>query len=128
MHFFYCDNIKGILILVKNDKGIKFGVFIKKTCDGDYNSKKDENAFCLSIPLKKINKIIKNKEDIRYDPNLGHVFLDDIFGFRKENLQNGESYINYHCHYLRYKLDFEINDVEKIIKPDEIKVFHIFFE
>ena len=58
MHFFYCDNIKGILILVKNDKGIKFGVFIKKTCDGDYNSKKDENAFCLSIPLKKINKII----------------------------------------------------------------------
>lgn len=48
-----CDNIKGTLILVKNDKKIKFGGFTKETWNGDYIAKKDEDDFLFFNFFKK---------------------------------------------------------------------------
>ena len=123
-----CDYIKGTLILVENNKGIKFGGFTKETWDGKYTAKLDENAFCFSISLKKIYRIIKNKEAIRVDAKFGPVFLNDIFGFRKENIEFGEVYAKIHCNYSGCENDFEINGGEKNIIVEEIEVYHIFFE
>ena len=123
-----CDYIKGTLILVENNKGIKFGGFTKETWDGKYTAKFDENAFCFSISLKKIYRIIKNKEAIRVDAKFGPVFLNDIFGFRKENIEFGEVYPKIHCNYSGCENDFEINGGEKNIIVEEIEVYYIFFE
>ena len=123
-----CDYIKGTLVLIENNKGIKFGGFTMETWDGKYIAKMDENAFCFSISLKKIYPVIKKKEAIRSDPKYGPVFLNDIFGFRKDNLKIGEVYSNNACYYEGCKLDYEINGGEKDIYVDKMEVYQILFD
>ena len=123
-----CDNIKGTLIVVETDKGIKFGGFTMETWDGNNIAKKDNYAFCFSVSLRRIYKIIKNKEAIRCDPKIGPVFLNDIFGFRKENIKIGECYPIVHCNYTGCEDDYEINGCEISIIADEIEVYHIYTE
>ena len=123
-----CDNIKGTLIIIENNKGIKFGGFTKETWNGEYKAKFDENAFCFSISLKKIYKVIKNKEAIRVDPKFGPVFLNDIFGFRRDNINYGETYATVHCNYSGLENDFEINGGEKIIDVNDLEVYNVLFE
>ena len=123
-----CDNIKGTLILIENNKGIRFGGFTKETWNGEYMAKFDENAFCFSISLQKIYKVIKDKEAIRADPKFGPVFLNDIFGFRKENINFGETYAKAHCNYSGLDDDFEINGGEKNIDVNDIEVYYVLFE
>lgn len=123
-----CDYIKGTLILIENNKGIRFGGFTMGTWDGNYIAKIDENAFCFSISLKKIYKVIKGKEAIRSDPRYGPVFLNDIFGFRKDNLKMGEAYYSTACNYDGCELDYEINGGEKDIYVEKMEVYQILFE
>ena len=123
-----CDNIKGTLILVENNRGIQFGGFTMETWDGNSIDKKDENAFCFSISIKKIYKIKKNKNAIKCDINFGPVFLNDIFGFRKRNLKIGESFPKKDCNYSGCEYDFEINGWEQVIECEEIEVFNVFVE
>jgi hypothetical protein len=123
-----CDYIKGTLVLIENNKGIRFGGFTMGTWEGNYIAKIDENAFCFSISLKKIYKVIKGKEAIRSDPKYGPVFLNDIFGFRKDNLKMGESYYITACNYEGCELDYEINGGEKDIFVEKMEVYQILFE
>ena len=73
-----CDNIKGTLTLVKTKKGFIFGGFTDETWDGnDY--KKDDNAICFSIDLKKIYKSKKTNKAIRCLSGCGPIFGKYIF-------------------------------------------------
>jgi len=123
-----CDYIKGTLILIENDKGIRFGGFTMGTWDGDYIAKMDENAFCFSISLNKIYPVIKGKEAIRSDPRYGPVFLNDIFGFRKDNLKMGEVYNITACNYNGIELEYEINGCEKNLYVEKMEVYQVLFE
>ena len=123
-----CDNIKGTMILIENDKKIKFGGFTKESWDGEHKAKKDEDAFCFSISLKKIYKVKQNEDAIRCDPKYGPVFLNDIFGFRNNDLEVGEAYVISNCHYSGIESDFEINGFEKKINVTELEVFQIIFD
>ena len=123
-----CDNVQGTLVFVENNKGIKFGGFTMETWNGAYVAKFDKYAFCFSISLKKIYRIIKGKEAIRCDPKKGPIFLNDIFGFRKTSLKYGECYQKEVCNYSGVDTNFEINDSENKIEAVELEVFHITFE
>ena len=123
-----CDNITGTLILIENNKGIKFGGFTMETWNGSYVAKLDKYAFCFSISLKKIYPLIKDKEAIRCDPKKGPIFLNDIFGFRKENIKFGECFTKEHCNFSGANINYEINGAEKDLEANEIEVFHITFE
>ena len=50
-----CDNIKDTLTLVKTKTGNIFGGYASETWNGN-NYKKDDEAFCFSIDLKKVYK------------------------------------------------------------------------
>ena len=91
-------------------------------------AKKDEDAFCFSISLKKIYKVIENKEAIRCKSNYGPVFLNDVFGFRKRDLSVGEAYSKPACNYSGFEFDCEINGCEKNIYVNEMEVFQVLFE
>ena len=123
-----CDNIEGTLIFVENNRGMQFGGFTMATWDGIYIAKKDDNAFCFSISLRKIYKIIKNRDAIRCDPNYGPVFLNDIFGFRNKILKKGKSLQMEYCNYMGSLKNFEINGWEQNIDAEEIEVYMIYVE
>ena len=120
-----CDKIKGTLTIVKNKKGLIFGGFTNESWDGNNISKKDDKAFCFSIKLKKIYEIIKEKEAIKCNVNYGPIFLNDIFGFRKYNLLEGECYGIKACYYSGSNDDYEINGGEKELQVNEIEIFSI---
>ena len=120
-----CDKVKGTLTLVKNKKGLIFGGFTNESWDGNNISKKDDKAFCFSIKLKKIYEIIKEKEAIKCNVNYGPIFLNDIFGFRKYNLLEGECFSIKACYYSGCNDDYEINGGETELKVDEIEIFSI---
>ena len=123
-----CDKIKGTLTLIKNNKGFIFGGFTSESWEGNNILKKDEKAFCFSINHKKIYDVIKGKVAIKCNKNYGPVFLNDIFGFRKYNLKNGECYMIKACYFTGCKKDFEINGGEKELKVEEIEIFQLIFE
>ena len=120
-----CDKVKGTLTLVKNKKGLIFGGFTNESWDGNNISKKDDKAFCFSLKLKKIYEIIKGNEAIKCNVNYGPIFLNDIFGFRKYNLSEGECFSLKACYYSGCLDDYEINGGEKELKVDEIEIFSI---
>jgi len=122
-----CDKIKGTLTLVKNNKGFIFGGFTSESWERNNILKKDEKAFCFSINHKKIYDMIKGKEAIKCNKNYGSVFLNDIFGFRKYNLKEGECYIIKCCYFSGCDKDFEINGGEKELKAVEIEIFQLLF-
>ena len=122
-----CDKIKGTLTLVKNNKGFIFGGFTSESWEGNNILKKDDKAFCFSINHKKIYDVIKGKEAIKCNKNYGPVFLNDIFGFRKYNLKEGECYIIKACYFSGCEKDFEINGGEKELKAVEIEIFQLLF-
>ena len=122
-----CDKIKGTITLVKNNKGFIFGGFTSESWEGNNILKKDDKAFCFSINHKKIYEVIKEKEAIKCNKNYGPVFLNDIFGFRKYNLKDGECYIIKACYYTGCDKDFEINGGEKELKAVETEIFQILF-
>lgn len=122
-----CDKIKGTITLVKNNKGFIFGGFTTESWEGNNILKKDDKAFCFSINHKKIYEVIKEKEAIKCNKNYGPVFLNDIFGFRKYNLKDGECYIIKACYYKGCDKDFEINGGEKELKAVETEIFQILF-
>ena len=123
-----CDKIKGTLTLVKTKKNIIFGGFTSESWEGNNILKKDEKAFCFSVNLKKIYNIIKEKEAIKCNKNYGPVFLNDIFGFRKYNLSNGECYGIKACYFSGCENDYEINALEKEFNVEEIEIFQIIKE
>ena len=123
-----CDNIEGTLIFVENNRGMQFGGYTMAAWDGICIDKKDNNAFCFSISLRKMYKIIKNRDAIRCDPNYGPVFLNDIFGFRNKILKKGKSLQIEYCNYMGSLKNFEINGWEQNIDAEEIEVYMIYVE
>ena len=123
-----CVNIKGILTLVKTKKGFIFGGFTDETWDGnDY--KKDDNAICFSIDLKKIYKSKKTNKAIRCLSGCGPIFGNYIFCiydncFSKGGLMNDRLNTNYDGQ----QKENEINNGEQNFGVIEVEVFDVVLE
>ena len=69
-----CNNIRGTLIIIQTNQGIKFGGFTNETWDGDYLYKTDNTAFIFSLNNNKIYTIKKDLKAIYCSPKYGPVF------------------------------------------------------
>ena len=124
-----CDNIRGTLTLVKTKKGLIFGGYTNETWDSSGNYKKDDNAFCFSIDLKKIYKSKKTNKSIRCLSDHGPIFGNYIFCIYNNCLSKGgmmndglnESYDG------QQKAN-EINNGEQYFGVIEVEVFEIILE
>ena len=84
-----CDNIKDTLTLVKTKTGNIFGGFTSETWDGN-NYKKDNDAFCFSIDLRKKYNSKKTDNAIYSTRSYGPCFGDAFFGFLIDVSKRGE--------------------------------------
>jgi len=123
-----CDNIKGTLTLVKTQKGLVFGGFTDETWNGS-GYKKDDNAFCFSIDLKKIYNNKKTGNSIFCDGGCGPIFGDYFFRIYDKSLSKGgmmndglnKSYDN-------QEKENEINNGESNFGVSEVEVFKVLLE
>ena len=123
-----CDNIKGTLTLVKTKKGFIFGGYTNETWNsGGY--KKDDNAFCFSIDLKKIYKSKKTNNCIYCDSGYGPVFGDYIFCIYNNCLSKGGMMNDgLNNNYDGQQKANEINNGEQYFGVIEVEVFEIILE
>ena len=123
-----CDNIKGTLTLVKTKKGFIFGGFTNETWN-ESKYKKDDNAICFSIDLKKIYKSKKTNYGIFCNSGCGPVFGNYFFYiynncFSKGGLMNDGLNVNYDGQ----QKENEINNGEQYFGVIEVEIFDVVLE
>ena len=132
-----CDNISGTLIVLKTNKGMRFGGYTEKTWNGNLEYKKDNPgiAFCYSLDLFKIyNNTDKAKNSIWCHPDYGPDFYDEdvpIFLICFPIDTNPNSYTGYttsKTSYGKFEKDYEINNGEKHFLMQEVEIFQILFD
>ena len=83
-----CDDIKDTLTLVKTKTGNIFGGYTSETWKGN-NYKKDDNAFCFSIDLKKVYNSKKTDNAIYSTRSYGPCFGDAFFWVLNRSFSEG---------------------------------------
>ena len=127
-----CDNIKGTLTLVKTKKAFIFGGYtnMKWTDYSCYDrDRKDDDAFCFSIDLKKIYKSKKTDRSIQCDNDYGPIFGSTFFRINNNCLINGgkmDEKLNEN--YEGQQKENEINNGETNFGIIEVEVFDIKYE
>ena len=118
-----CDDHSPTIIIIKTDKGIRFGGYTTKTWNCDEECKKDENAFLFNLDIKRKYDIRKNAAFAIYcKGNFGPAFGEGFDLFLCDNYMGLHgSYSNFPCSYGEYansreltlkQFDFNISDVE----------------
>ena len=118
-----CDDHAPTIIIIKTDKGIRFGGYTTQTWNCDEECKKDENAFLFNLDTKRKYDIKKNAPFAIYcKENFGPAFGEGFDLFLCDNYMGLHgSYSNFPCSYgecansseLTLKqFDFNISDVE----------------
>ena len=126
-----CDNIKGTLTLVKTKKAFIFGGYTNEIWNNNGGFfRKDNDAFCFSIDLKKIYKFKKSENSsIKCDKDYGPYFGVTFFGINNNCLINGgmmnEGLNKY---YEGQEKENEINNGEINFGVEEVEVFEIKYE
>ena len=119
-----CDNKGTTLIIIKTDKGLKFGGYTEENWGNKYDVK-DPKAFCFSIDLKKIYNIRKGLYAIYGGKNY-IAFNANILEFYPNILtQKGKCGSVEHSSYDNYQVDYEFNNKEKNFSTVELEVFKI---
>ena len=74
-----CDRKKPTIVIILTENGYKLGGYTELAWAGGY---RDENAFCFSINLKKINNVDQGKKAIYSSSNLssGPIFGGGVTG------------------------------------------------
>ena len=123
-----CDNIKDTLTLVKTKTGNIFGGYISETWDGN-NYKKDDDAFCFSIDLKKKYKSKKTDNAIYSTRSYGPCFGDAFFWvFNRCFEEGGVITEELNKNYDNQVKKCEINNGKDKFFVEDIEVFEIKFE
>ena len=68
------DKIRGILILIKTENGLKFGGYTNETWEGNNIFKRDNTAFIFSLNNNKGYDIKNDLDAIYCSPSLGLCF------------------------------------------------------
>ena len=118
-----CDDHAPTVIIIKTDKGIRFGGYTTQTWNCDEECKKDENAFLFNLDNKRKYDIRKNAPFAIYcKENFGPAFGEGFDLFLCDNYMGLHgSYSNFPCSYGEYansseltlkQFDLNISDVE----------------
>ena len=130
-----CDDIGPNIILVKTDKGKKFGGFTNcnwgipkeylEEIKPDFGIEKNDNdSFCFSFDLKKIYKHDKD-EAIFCSKNYGPTFCSNIFAINNKMLtKGGYCTLMKNSHFEGQETDYEIAG-EKQFNIEELEVYEV---
>ena len=122
-----CDNTNNSLVLVKTDKGKRFGGFTSCSWAGDCIEKEDENAFIFSLDKMKIYDVKPDENAIGCFPNFGPVFLGCQIRIYDEAFKNGGSTYEKGLNY-QTEENYELTDGEQKFNVEEIEVYGIDLE
>ena len=121
-----CDQAESSLVLIKTDKGKRFGGFTTCSWIGDCIDKFDEEAFIFSLDKMMIYENIPGEEAIGCYPNFGPTFLgcqikiyDDAFTRGGTTFLSG---LNYDT-----EEDFELTGGDRFFGVKEIEVYEVIF-
>ena len=122
-----CDNSNNLIILVKTQKGLRFGGFTSNKFKVSSHMKYDNNAFLFSLDLKKVYKITPGEYAIYCYYNSGPCFSqgslyipNNFFKkYGKTSLDGGP---------YQFKKDYEINNGEEKFLVKELEIFQVQIE
>ena len=118
-----CDKIPNTLVLIKASGDKRFGGFTTKTWDGEDLNKKDNDCFIFSIDKMKVYGIIKGKNSIKCNPDLGPVFINQIKLLDKCFTQGGTT--NKKGITFKTSEDFEITGGAEKFGVREVEVYQV---
>ena len=119
-----CDGLYSSLVIIKTNKGVKFGGFTTKNWSGLNIKKNDNHAFVFSIDKNKIYNVYLNEFAIGGYPKFGPVFFgcqirvyDNFFSQGGTTCLKGYNYAT--------TQDFELNNGEQKFLINVIEVYSI---
>lgn len=124
-----CDKIRGTLIIIKTEEGLKFGGYTNETWEGNNITKTDNTAFIFSLNNNKDYDIKNNVNAIFCSPNFGPCFCGNnnptLLVNDDSNKRGGSCCKAFDSNYNRYLDDYEINNGKKDFKIAELEVFKV---
>ena len=124
-----CDKIRGTLILIKTENGLKFGGYTNETWEGNNIIKKDNTAFIFSLNNNKAYDIKNNVNAIFCNPNCGPCFCGNnnptLFISDYSDIKGGACCKALESNYNGYIYDYEINNGKRDFKIVELEVFKV---
>ena len=119
-----CDKYSNLIILIKTNKGIRFGGFTSNKFRATSHLKYDNNAFLFSLDLKKVFKILPGNYAIYCYDNSGPCFCkgslcvpNSFFTkYGKTRIAGGP---------FQFKKDYELNNGTEKFLIKELEVFQV---
>ena len=119
-----CDDAQSTLVLIETDKGKRFGGFTTCSWAGDYQEKKDEDAFVFSLNKMQVYENIPSELAIGCYPNFGPIFLGCQIRIYDHAFTNGgttyEKGLNFNT-----EEDYELTGGDKSFNVKEIEVYEV---
>lgn len=124
-----CDKIRGTLIIIKTENGLKFGGYTNETWEGNNITKRDITAFIFSLNNNKAYDIKNNVNAIFCNPNFGPCFCGNnnatLLINDNSDIKGGSCCKAIDSNYNGYLYDYEINNGIKDFKIIELEVFKV---
>lgn len=125
-----CDRIRGTMVVIKTEDGLKFGGYTNETWEGNNIHKKDNTAFIFSINYNKAYNIKNNNNAIYCSPKYGPFFSGNnncanILINDNSNINGGECCKAIDSNYDGYLSDYEINNNQKYFRIKEYEVWKV---
>jgi hypothetical protein len=119
-----CDKYNNLIILVKTEKGLRFGGFTSAKFKVTSHLKIDNNAFLFSLDLKKVFKITPGEYAIYCYTNSGpsfskrslHIPNNFFHKCGKTGMVGGP---------FQFENDYELNNGEEKFLIKELEIFHV---
>lgn len=117
-----CDNIKSVLLLIKTNKGIRFGGYTEIGFNNEGKALNDNKAFVFSLDKK---NIYNNKD------NPAIYCQNDLIGFKHtiyiyDNFCSNSSSMNIGGNNQYPCKQYELNNGEQYFQISDIEIFQIF--
>lgn len=123
---YYCDGKSPTVILIKSNKGARFGGYTEAPWEKNYKYKTDKNAFLFSLDNLKMFRVTESKHAIlcdSYGPTFGRSYsYSDLYicqNFLEENSYKGPQTSYKKCS------EDELTGGEKCFVVKELEVFQI---
>ena len=119
-----CDDAEKSLIIVEDNYGNKFGGFTTQNWGGEYQQKKDNDAFIFSVNKRKIYDVIPDQNAIGCYPNFGPVFFGCQIRIYDNYTEKGGTTYKKNLNYCTTE-DFELTNGKQNFGVNDIEVYEV---
>ena len=119
-----CDEAEKTLVIVEDNYGNKFGGFTTQDWGGEYQQKKDNDAFIFSVNKRKIYDVIPDQNAIGCYPNFGPVFFGCQIRIYDNYSEKGGTTYKKNLNYCTTE-DFELTNGKQNFGVRDIEVYEV---